>query len=123
MQLNGQCHCGSIQFSVEAPEQLELYACNCSICHMTGFLHLIVVEDDFTLIAGEDDLTTYTFNTKTAKHTFCKNCGVKAFYRPRSHPEDYSVNARCLDKSRLRSAEIKPFDGENWEDQIHTIKN
>ena len=82
---------------------------------MLGYLHLIVPAERFRLVTGEDALTTYTFNTGTAKHLFCSRCGVQSFYVPRSHPDGYSVNARCLDPGTVRSTRITPFDGANWE--------
>jgi hypothetical protein len=104
-----------VRFEVEAPAVLEAYECNCSICAKTAFLHLIVPEARFRLVAGADRLTTYTFNTGVAKHLFCSGCGVKAFYRPRSNPDGWSVNARCLDPGTVERLELKPFDGRNWE--------
>ncbi len=111
----GSCHCGAVRFEVEAPAVIEAYECNCSICAKTAFLHLIVAESRFRLQAGADALTTYTFNTGVAKHLFCSRCGVKAFYRPRSNPDGWSVNARCLDSATVERLVLKPFDGRNWE--------
>jgi len=111
----GGCHCGAVRFEVEAPAVLEAYECNCSICAKTAFLHLIVPEARFRLLSGADRLSTYTFNTGVAKHLFCRDCGVKAFYRPRSNPEGWSVNARCLDPGTVERLELKPFDGRDWE--------
>ena len=111
----GGCHCGAVRFEVEAPAVLEAYECNCSICAKTAFLHLIVPEARFRLLAGAEALTTYTFNTGVAKHLFCGACGVKAFYRPRSNPDGWSVNARCLDAGTVERLDVKPFDGRNWE--------
>lgn len=122
VQHSGGCHCGAVRFSVLAPDSIEATRCNCSICSMTGFLHLIVEKADFELLKGEEALTTYTFNTGTAKHLFCKHCGVKSFYVPRSHPDGYSVNVNCLDKSRIADIHYKDFDGQNWEDSIHTLR-
>ena len=90
------CHCGAVVVEVEAPPDIEAYECNCSICERIGFLHLIVPKERFRLIRGTDQITTYTFNTGIAEHTFCKVCGVKPFYVPRSNPDGFSVNARCL---------------------------
>jgi hypothetical protein len=104
-----------VRLEVEAAEDIEAYECNCSLCHRTGFLHLIVPASRFRLLSGGDALTTYTFNTRTAKHLFCRVCGVKAFYVPRSNPDGFSVNVRCLDRATVRSVKILPFDGENWE--------
>jgi hypothetical protein len=111
----GGCHCGSVQIEVLAPADLELLDCNCSLCARSGFLHLIVTSDQFRLLSGADDLVEYTFGTHTAKHRFCKHCGVKSFYVPRSHPEGFSVNARCLDPSSIKSMTVRPYDGRNWE--------
>ncbi len=110
----GSCHCGTIKFEVEAPEDIEAIRCNCSICNKTGFLHLIVPLKRFLLVSGMDSITTYTFNTGVAKHTFCKKCGVKPFYTPRSNPDGIDVNVNCLD-STPRSLIVVEFDGENWE--------
>lgn len=110
----GRCHCGAVRFEVEAPEDLEVEECNCSICRMTGFLHLIVPEARFRLLSGEDALATYRFNTGVAAHRFCRTCGIKAFYVPRSNPDGIDVNVRCL-SSEPRSLRIVPFDGQNWE--------
>jgi hypothetical protein len=111
----GGCHCGAVRFEVEAPAELEVFECNCSICIKTAFLHLIVPEPRFRLLAGAEALTSYAFNTGVAKHLFCRHCGVKSFYRPRSNPDGWSVNARCLDAGSVVRLDIKPFDGRDWE--------
>jgi hypothetical protein len=117
----GGCHCGRVRFEVDAPEPLEVTACNCSICSMTGFLHLIVPSSDFRLLQGEDALTTYTFNTGAAQHLFCRHCGIKSYYVPRSHPDGFSVNARCLDSVHADDLTVTPFDGRNWEQNISKL--
>jgi hypothetical protein len=111
----GGCHCGAVRFEVLTADAVEAQACNCSICAMTGFVHMIVPENRFRLTMGAERLTTYTFNTHTARHLFCATCGVKGFYRPRSNPDGWSVNARCLDDSAGLEITIQPFDGKNWE--------
>lgn len=111
----GGCHCGAVRFEVEAPAVLEAYECNCSICTKTAFLHLIVPAARFRLLTGGDRLTSYRFNTGVAEHLFCSACGVKAFYRPRSNPDGWSVNARCLDPGTVERLELRPFDGRDWE--------
>jgi centromere protein V len=111
----GGCHCGRVRFEVTAPPEITVDECNCSICSKVGYLHLIVPKSRFRLVQGAEWLTTYTFNTGTAKHLFCKVCGVKSFYIPRSHPNGYSVNARCLDPGTVVGTTIRPFDGKNWE--------
>jgi hypothetical protein len=115
--LTGGCHCGRVRFEVAAPAELTASECNCSICAKSGYLHLIVPRSRFRLLRGSEFLTTYTFNTGTAKHLFCSVCGVKSFYVPRSHPDGYSVNVRCLDAMALEHIEIKPFNGLEWEKQ------
>ncbi len=111
----GACHCGRVRIEVLAPGDLELLECNCSMCARSAYLHLIVRADAFRLLSGEGDLVEYTFGTGVAKHRFCRHCGVKSFYVPRSHPDGYSVNARCLDTATITSMKIRPFDGRDWE--------
>lgn len=117
----GGCHCGKVRFEVEAPADFEAVLCNCSICRMTGFLHLIVAQNKFRLVAGEGELVTYTFNTGVAQHYFCSHCGIKSFYVPRSHPDGISVNANCLERSSIQSVTTMPFDGESWDENIHKV--
>jgi len=111
----GGCHCGRVRFEVAAPARVEVTDCNCSMCARSGYLHLIVPKERFKLLSGAEVLTTYTFNTGTARHLFCSVCGVKSFYVPRSHPEGYSVNARCLDEGTIEDMTIVRKDGKNWE--------
>ncbi len=113
----GGCHCGRVRFEVQAPAHIEVSDCDCSICSRTGYLHLVVPAAQFKLVSGEDALTTYQFNTKTAKHLFCSHCGIKSFYVPRSHPDGFSVNARCLDEGTVTGMSVKKTDGKNWEKQ------
>lgn len=119
----GSCHCGAVKFEVKAPKKIDVLSCTCSMCSMTGFLHLIAEKADFKITAGEDNLTEYRFNTGTARHFFCKTCGIKPFYVPRSHPDGWSVNANCLDKDTVESMNVTEFDGANWEDSIDTIRD
>ncbi len=117
----GGCHCGRVRFEVLAPAAIEVSDCNCSICAKSGYLHLIVPKERFTLLAGGDALCTYTFNTGVAKHLFCATCGVKSFYIPRSHPHGVSVNARCLDPGTILKMTVRPFDGRDWEAARHML--
>jgi hypothetical protein len=119
----GGCHCGRVRFEVTAPAKVQVSECNCTICGMSGYLHLIVPADRFKLISGRDALTTYTFNTNTAKHLFCSTCGVKSFYIPRSHPEGFSVNARCLDGGTIEAMSVTPFNGLEWEAGISELRD
>ncbi len=118
----GGCHCGAVRLEVKAPEDFSAVSCNCSICAMTGFLHLIVPASDFKLLQGKDALITYSFNTHTARHYFCRTCGVKSFYVPRSNPDGFSVNIRCLDGMADRRAD-EAFDGQNWEENAARLKH
>ena len=115
---SGGCHCGRVRFEVRAPAAISVAECNCSICVRSGYLHLIVPKARFRLLQGEESITTYTFNTGVAKHSFCKVCGIKSFYVPRSDPDGISVNARCLDLGTVTRMEVRPFDGRNWEASI-----
>ncbi len=116
----GGCHCGAVRFEVEAPAEIEVERCNCSICHKSGFLHLIVPLVDFRLLQGADALQTYTFNTGVARHTFCRHCGIKPFYTPRSNPDGVDVHDNCIDTPPA-SVTVREFDGRNWEQNAHTL--
>lgn len=94
----GGGHCGAVCFQVEAELPWELERCNCSVCSKSGYLHLIVPHQQFSLLQGEENLTAYTFNSGVAKHFFCKTCGIKPFYVPRSNPDGMDVNVNCLDE-------------------------
>ncbi len=111
----GGCHCGAVRFEAALPARVQAQACNCSICKKLGFIHIIVPESRFRVTQGADRLTDYTFNTGLAHHLFCATCGVKSFYRPRSNPDGWSVNARCLDNPGSLDIVIEPFDGRHWE--------
>ena len=111
----GGCHCGRVRFEVDAPARIDVLQCNCSMCRMTGFLHLIVPATRFRLLQGADALTEYRFGTGAARHLFCAHCGIKAFYVPRSHPDGYSVDARCLDAGTVASMSVSLFDDNDRE--------
>lgn len=116
----GRCHCGSVEYEVEAAEKIICQECNCSICSKSGYLHLIVPKSKFTLLKGAENLTTYTFDTGEAKHLFCKVCGIKSYYIPRSNPDGYDVNVRCLDPQPIEIT-IEQFDGINWAQHAHKL--
>ena len=116
----GGCHCGRVRFRVRS-DFARVSDCNCSMCTKKGFLHLIVPLSQFELVSGRDNITTYTFNTGIAKHTFCKTCGIHSFYTPRSDPDKVDVNVRCLDGIDLNTVNAVPFDGQHWE-QAYTEK-
>lgn len=117
----GGCHCRRVRFRVRVAKR-EAIDCNCSICRMKGFLHLIVGNDDFEIVAGKDEITTYTFNTGVAKHMFCRHCGIHAFYRPRSHPDGWDVNVHCLDGEAASRFSVTAFNGQSWEANIEQIR-
>ena len=111
----GGCHCGAVRFRAALPDEVEAQTCTCSICEMTGFVHVIVPASRFELTSGEGALTTYTFNTGVAQHLFCRACGVKSFYRPRSNPDGWSVNGRCMEEATRPAFRLSEFDGRDWE--------
>lgn len=114
--LSGGCHCGAVRFDFAFDGAVaELLDCNCSICSRTGFLHLIVQHADFRLLTPVSAMTSYRFGTGAAEHLFCVRCGIKSFYQPRSHPDAWSVNWRCVDEHHGIATRIVPFDGRNWE--------
>src|SRR6476646_2662354 len=115
----GSCHCGRVRFRVTAA-LTRIVRCNCSICTKKGFLHLIVPPEQFELLAGEDDLTEYLFNTGLARHRFCRCCGIHPFYVPRSDPDKIDVNVRCLEGVDAERLPADAFDGANWEQAIGT---
>lgn len=118
---SGGCHCGAVRFTALLADHVIAQACNCSICEKTGFLHVIVPDSAFRILSGAENLSEYRFNTGQAQHLFCRICGVKAFYRPRSNPDGWSVNARCLDAETRPEIVIEPFDGRNWEVNAHAL--
>lgn len=116
----GGCHCGRVRFQVTLPKPLVAQSCNCSMCEKVGFIHAIVPKSAMQLLQGEPHLSCYTFNTGVAQHLFCQHCGVKSFYVPRSNPNGYSINVRCLD-TVPEQLSVEAFDGQNWEQYAHTL--
>jgi len=119
----GNCHCGRVRFEFESEPDVDIHECNCSICHRVGFQHLIIPNRAFRLLTDWDELALYTFNTGVAKHYFCKTCGVKPFYVPRSNPDGISVNFRCVDQSTFADVTYEPFDGQNWEQNAGSLSH
>lgn len=119
----GQCHCARVRFQIQADINYVM-ECNCSICYKKGALYHRVSPDQFKLLSGEDALTLYQFNTKIAKHYFCRYCGIHTFHRPRSAPELYSINVRCLDNfdCKMPGIEQRTFDGKNWEQAVQALR-
>ncbi len=106
----GGCHCGEVAFEVDAPAVIDALDCNCSMCTKSGFLHLIVPGTRFRLLRGEDALADYSFGTGVAVHRFCRCCGIKSFYVPRSNPDGIDINVRCLDRSTVAELRVSLFD-------------
>ena len=122
IEAKGGCHCRAVRFTARLPaEPVPALDCNCSICAMTGFIHIIVPHGDFTLESGADQLSGYRFGSAAAEHLFCSICGVKSFYQPRSHPDAWSVNAHCL-AAPVKLA-IEAFDGRNWEKASEDLRS
>ncbi len=119
----GGCHCGAVRFEVEAPARIEAHECDCSMCRLVGYQHLIVPAGRFRLLRGADELREYRFNTGKARHLFCRHCGIKSFYVPRSHPDSYSVNCACVSLPKEVVVEWIDFDGANWERHIERIRD
>lgn len=117
----GGCHCGAVRFEFKAPSRLRVQRCNCSICAMTGFEHLIVPGADFKLLTAAAALTAYRFNTGVARHLFCTTCGIKSYYVPRSNPDGFSINLRCVDRASIEHVAYEDFDGQNWEQHGSTL--
>lgn len=118
----GSCHCGHVKFTVVI-NTYEAVRCNCSICTMKGYLHYFALPGEFNLKTPKDHLSTYRFGTKIAAHTFCKHCGVAPFYTPRSHPNHVDVNVNCLPKDIINQFTVTDFDGENWTDNIQSLRS
>ncbi|MGJ8693114.1 MAG: GFA family protein [Thalassotalea sp.] len=120
MIFQGSCHCGAITFEITTDNTVEVENCNCSICSKSGYLHLIIPLTKFKLLTGENQLSTYTFNSGIAKHTFCRTCGIKPFYIPRSNPDGIDINVNCLD-TKPANINVVNFDGKNWEKNAETL--
>ena len=117
----GGCHCGKVKWQIQAPAHLQTHTCNCSICDINNYQHLIVPKQRFQLLTNTDSLSEYRFGSGQAKHYFCKTCGVKSFYIPRSNPDGVSVHARCLNLATVLSITDTPFDGQNWEENAASL--
>jgi hypothetical protein len=110
MRYSGSCHCGAVRFTVDA-EIAELYTCDCSICRKRNALMTNVHESALTILAGEDKLALYQWNTRIARHYFCSICGIYPFHRKRSMPDHYGVNVRCLDYFDPTGVPVRHADG------------
>lgn len=120
----GGCHCGAVCFEVTS-DLAKAIQCNCSICTKKGALHHRVAPARFRLLKGKQDLVLYRFGTNTAKHWFCRHCGIHVFSNPRLAPDACSVNIRCLDdfEALLPGIEIVHFDGRHWEQAASALQS
>ncbi|WP_163835336.1 GFA family protein [Spartinivicinus ruber] len=94
----GTCHCGNVEFQVELKNGLEdLRRCNCSLCRRKGAIVASIPLDKLTVTKGVDNLTLYQWNTNTAKHYFCKTCGIYTHHQRRSNPNLFGFNVACIE--------------------------
>lgn len=109
----GRCHCGAVQFIVRLTDGLNTARrCTCSLCRMRGAIAVSAHLADLRIVQGSDLLTTYRFNTGTAKHYFCSICGIYTHHQRRSNPEEFGINAACLEGvSPFDFPEVVVFDG------------
>ena len=112
---NGSCHCGSISFSFTQEKIVSGLRCNCSLCRRKG-----AVMSDFTLAPGEIEINTekdglglYQFDSKIAKHYFCKTCGIYPFHETMRKPGHYRVNLGCIDDIDTNTLTVNIFDGKS----------
>jgi len=111
-QHKGSCHCGRVAYEVET-DLSQVIECNCSICRRKGYLLTFVPREALNVLRGEDDLSTYTFNTHTIHHRFCANCGAATFGEgkmPTGEPMA-AINVRCLEAVDLSEIKPVPFNG------------
>ncbi|WP_280151445.1 GFA family protein [Piscinibacter sp. XHJ-5] len=112
---HGSCHCGRVTFDLNAKPISAVMDCNCSICRRRGALWHGASDGHLRITSGEEHLQLYQFGTMTAKHYFCRHCGIQPFVRPRLDPTRWAVNVRCIDGVDLSALNVRTFDGENWE--------
>jgi hypothetical protein len=108
----GSCHCGAVQFRVDAPI-VELTTCDCSLCVKKNAVMAKVPEQALAMLAGEAMLTLYQWNTRRAKHYFCRQCGIYVFHRKRAAPDHFGVNVFCLENFDVASVPVRATEGTN----------
>lgn len=115
----GSCHCGKVQYEIEG-EIKTASQCNCSICTKKGVINSRVSPARLHIVQGRDDLVLYQFGTQTAKHWFCRHCGIQVFTNPRRAPDQFAVNLRCLDDfyELIPTLQVRQFDGQHWEEAV-----
>ncbi|KAI9306749.1 Mss4-like protein [Cunninghamella echinulata] len=116
MKYNGSCHCGKIKYAIEAPENITLISCNCTICYKLGAINIHLDRKDFDLTSNNyDDLTEYRFHTKLSTYYFCKFCGICPFHTSRRDPNNrVVVNFRTIDNQSVDNFNIEKYNGIDW---------
>ncbi|HEU0218577.1 MAG TPA: GFA family protein [Stellaceae bacterium] len=110
---NGSCHCGRVRYEVDADLD-HVRVCDCSICWRRGALNFRVPPEDFRLLTPLEDLSLYTFHTRTARDYFCPTCGIQPFRRPRTDPSVWTINVRCLDGVDLDAIPVRRVFGAEY---------
>lgn len=116
----GACHCGRIAFELDAKLK-HVFECNCSLCRLKGALWHGATDQQLRIVKGESELTLYQFGTMTAKHYFCRHCGVQPFARSRLDPTGWVINVRCIDGVDLAALQVRQFDGEHFEEAARAL--
>ena len=110
----GSCHCGDIKFSLNTAKEVDkALRCNCSICARKGAPMSIEVYDlkELNVEVANDSLGLYQFGARTARHHFCKRCGIYTFHETARFPGKYRVNLGCIDKIDSVNLPYEVFDG------------
>lgn len=110
-----RCHCGAVELALKLPEPMDLCRCDCSLCIRKSAVMLTIPLADLTVVKGADALSLYSFNTHTAKHYFCKHCGIYTHHQRRSNPEQYGVNLGCVEGIDLKFL----FENVPWVDGLN----
>lgn len=108
----GSCHCGGVRFSVRW-DLTELTTCDCSLCVKRNALMTRVPEEALTVTEGEELLALYEWNTRRAKHYFCRVCGIYVFHRKRAAPDHFGVNIHCFDNCDPNALPVRATEGAN----------
>jgi len=109
------CHCGEVEFELHLPDGLiDIRRCDCSMCRRRGAIAASIPLDGIRIVKGESSLKLYQFNTKTAKHYFCRNCGIYTHHQRRSNPTQYGFNVGCMEGiNPLKINGVPTYDGVN----------
>ena len=98
------CHCGAVVLELDLPDGVvDPRRCDCSMCRRRGAIVATVPQEAIHIVQGQSQLKLYQFNTRTAKHYFCGNCGIYTHHQRRSNPDQYGYNVGCLEG-------VNPYD-------------